>query len=220
MVVDSQSDPVPEIYIRELLDLPSNEFKTSKISPKQKMEVIQELGLEALTSVLKECFLQAGKNYDAAQEAELAMNVLTRALEREPKPVKIESLSADEQSAVKLMLQFFAEDAALDQEEMQKRRDLRKHYYSSEFITKTFEHADLDEASSQKHIEEVRSIEMGMHVITFQSYGSGNFRHCYHLQKGKKGWEITHIDSECHACQGAGRWFSEICDRCNGRGWC
>ncbi|MDD2721151.1 MAG: hypothetical protein PHH47_07585 [Gallionella sp.] len=86
MILDSESAPVREIYIRELLDMPSAEFRRSSLSAGQKMDVIQAVGLDALTQVLQECFRQGGKNYNAAQEAEFTVLMLNRTLERQAPP--------------------------------------------------------------------------------------------------------------------------------------
>ncbi len=82
-IIDSESNPVSEIYIRELLDASSAEFQRSKLSARQKMDVIQELGLDRLTKVLDDCFRQNSKGYDASSEAELAVAMLGKALERQ-----------------------------------------------------------------------------------------------------------------------------------------
>ncbi len=82
-IIDSESNPVSEIYIRELLDASSAEFQRSRLSARQKMDVIQEIGLDKLTKVLDDCFRQNSKGYDASSEAELAVTMLGQALERQ-----------------------------------------------------------------------------------------------------------------------------------------
>lgn len=75
-VVDAESDPVPEIYIRELLDMPSDEYRNSKLSVYQKLEVIGFLGLDKLIGVLDDLYRLTGKGYDAKQEALYAVQRL------------------------------------------------------------------------------------------------------------------------------------------------
>jgi len=78
MIVDSESNPVPRIYIRELLDAPSDEFRRSKLSVVQKLEIIESLGLEVLIGVLEDLYRIGGKNYDAREEALYALEWMKR----------------------------------------------------------------------------------------------------------------------------------------------
>lgn len=77
MVFDAESDPVPKVYIRELLDYPSSEFQRSKLSALQKMEIINTLGLENLTKILDECFRRKGSTDNAEYEAKFAWQMLS-----------------------------------------------------------------------------------------------------------------------------------------------
>ncbi len=56
-------------YIREILDWPSHEFCRSKLSPQEKLQLIEHFGADRMTEVLAECFAYAGKSYNAAQTA-------------------------------------------------------------------------------------------------------------------------------------------------------
>ena len=85
MILDAENNPVSKIYIRELLDMPSAEFNRSRLSSLQKMEVIQALGLEKLTTVLDDCFRKNSKGYDAALEAECAMMMLEQQIRLDEK---------------------------------------------------------------------------------------------------------------------------------------
>lgn len=76
MILDTESDPIPKIYIRELLDSGCSEYESSKLSDQQKLDIINALGLEILTQVLAKCFLQKGAGYNAADEARFAWNKL------------------------------------------------------------------------------------------------------------------------------------------------
>ena len=49
------------IYIREILDSGSHEFKSSPISFKDRLDIVGNLGLKALIPVLVECF-KSGNN--------------------------------------------------------------------------------------------------------------------------------------------------------------
>ena len=80
IIVDAENDPIPQIYIRELLDLPSYEFQNSKLSEKQKLNVIETVGLEVLTNVLHECYQNSGATYNAANEAQFAWLAMRKEL--------------------------------------------------------------------------------------------------------------------------------------------
>lgn len=69
-IFDAETNPIPEIYIRELLDSSSAEFQFSKLNSRQKIDVIEALGIEELTVVLHKCYQYTGKIYNAEQEAE------------------------------------------------------------------------------------------------------------------------------------------------------
>lgn len=64
------------IYIREILDSGSHEFKSSEISFKDRLDIVGSLGLKVLIHVLDECFKSGNKEYDAANEAILALGEL------------------------------------------------------------------------------------------------------------------------------------------------
>lgn len=78
MVIDANSDPVEKVYIREILDYPSSEFRSSKLSAQNKIEIINALGLETLTMVLEKCFQQNGKAYNAEKEAQFTWMMLSK----------------------------------------------------------------------------------------------------------------------------------------------
>ncbi len=70
IIIDAESDPIPKIHIRELLDYPSYEFQSSKLSERQKLDVIETIGLEILTNVLHEYFQYKRATYNAVHEAQ------------------------------------------------------------------------------------------------------------------------------------------------------
>ena len=72
MIVDAKCDPESEIHIRELLDSECYEFQYSKLSTRQKLDIIDALQIETLTSVLHECYQNAGKTYNAVHEAQFS----------------------------------------------------------------------------------------------------------------------------------------------------
>ncbi|MDD5462732.1 MAG: hypothetical protein PHG00_14055 [Methylococcales bacterium] len=69
-ILDAEANPIPKIYIRELLDSSSAEFLFSKLNSRQKIDVIEALGIEELTVLLHNCYQYTGKTYNAEQEAE------------------------------------------------------------------------------------------------------------------------------------------------------
>lgn len=76
MICDADSDPIPSVHIRELLDSECSEYKNSKLNNQQKLHIINELGLKTLTQVLTECYRNKGANYNAEDEAKFAWNKL------------------------------------------------------------------------------------------------------------------------------------------------
>lgn len=76
MIYDTNSDPIPRVYIRELLDSECSEYGNSKLNNQQKLHIIHELGLETLTQVLAECYRNKGANYNAEDEVRFAWNKL------------------------------------------------------------------------------------------------------------------------------------------------
>ena len=82
-ILDMKENPVKSIYIREILDFSSAEFKFSKLSAHQKIDIIDSLGFEALTDVLRDCFKSNGKNYIASMEAHAAYKEICRNIGRQ-----------------------------------------------------------------------------------------------------------------------------------------
>ncbi|MDO9213545.1 MAG: hypothetical protein Q7U23_06895 [Methylococcales bacterium] len=64
------------IYIRDILDSGSNEFSSSKISAKDRLDIVGQMGLKTLIPVLEECFKNGNKNYNASHEALFALSRL------------------------------------------------------------------------------------------------------------------------------------------------
>lgn len=77
MILDAECNPASKIYIRELLDFSSSEYQKSKLSKSQKIDIINALGIDALTEVLAECFRRKGESYIAEQEARFTWAMLT-----------------------------------------------------------------------------------------------------------------------------------------------
>jgi len=70
-IIDTESKPSKQIYIREILDFGSSEFTRSQLSKQEKLEVIDELGLDSLTQALDRCYKKkgGGPDYNAARDA-------------------------------------------------------------------------------------------------------------------------------------------------------
>lgn len=64
------------VYIRDILDSSSHEFSTSKISAKDRLDIIGQLGLETLITVLEKYFKNSNKHYNASDEALFALSSL------------------------------------------------------------------------------------------------------------------------------------------------
>lgn len=79
-IIDSEGTPVEKIYIREILDSAAAEFKQSKLTSQQKLEILSELGIEPLTSVLDACYRSNNKSYSAADEAQMAFLFLSKSV--------------------------------------------------------------------------------------------------------------------------------------------
>lgn len=82
MIVDEEANPVKSIYIREILDYASYEFKQSKLSKQQKIDIIDALGLDTLTNVLHECFKNKGSSYNATNEAQFTYAILSGKIDK------------------------------------------------------------------------------------------------------------------------------------------
>jgi hypothetical protein len=77
-IIDTQKEinAGKPIYIRDILDSGSNEFSISKISAKDRLDIVGQLGLKTLIPVLEECFKSGNKNYNASREALFALSRL------------------------------------------------------------------------------------------------------------------------------------------------
>jgi len=81
-ILDKNANPIKSIYIREILDFSSDEYKYSKLNAHQKIDIIDTLGFETLTDVLRECFKSKGTSYIASIEAHSAYQELCRNIGR------------------------------------------------------------------------------------------------------------------------------------------
>jgi hypothetical protein len=81
-ILDKKENPVKSIYIREILDSSSAEFKFSKLSAQQKIDIIDTVGLETLTDVLREYFKSKGASCIASIEAHSAYEELCFNIDR------------------------------------------------------------------------------------------------------------------------------------------
>ena len=70
-IIDTKSKPPKRIYIREILNSGSAEFTRSKLSAQEKLEIIDELGLDSLTQALDQSYKNkgGGPDYNAARDA-------------------------------------------------------------------------------------------------------------------------------------------------------
>ena len=71
-IIDTQKEIMDgkPIYIREVLDSGSHEFKSSTISKKDRLNIVGSLGLNVLIPVLDECFKNGNKGYNVLNEIE------------------------------------------------------------------------------------------------------------------------------------------------------
>ena len=89
------------IYIRAILDSSSHEFKSSEISFKDRLDIVGNLGLKVLIRVLDECFKSGNKEYNAPNEAVLALGDL---LNMAYPALKFNPIADDSQSNLTLQL--------------------------------------------------------------------------------------------------------------------
>jgi hypothetical protein len=83
-VFDELSEtPLNGTYIREILDWGSNECQTSKLTIKQRHDIISELGLNTLAQELEDCFRCSNKPYDAMETAVITLAVFCHQLDIE-----------------------------------------------------------------------------------------------------------------------------------------
>lgn len=66
------------LYIREILDTSSYEYMVSELSPKEKLSIILDLGLNQLIKVLDDCYSSNHKPYNAFDEGNLAYKELMK----------------------------------------------------------------------------------------------------------------------------------------------
>lgn len=71
-VIDSKR-PQTRIYIRDVIDVGSHEYSSSKLSAQEKLDIISGLGVVVLTEVLDACYRSSGKLYDASNNVDLAV---------------------------------------------------------------------------------------------------------------------------------------------------
>ncbi|ABA57871.1 hypothetical protein Noc_1377 [Nitrosococcus oceani ATCC 19707] len=75
-IIDSESTPPRQVYIREILDSTSAEFRMCKLSAEERLNIIAELGLDHLTRILHECYKSKGvesmPSYNAEQDSGFA----------------------------------------------------------------------------------------------------------------------------------------------------
>lgn len=84
-VVDSECAPAKKYYIREVLDVGSHEFTSSKLTSQKRLDMISDLGLDELTAVLDDCFRSNSRDpveYNASKCAQAALFISTKAVER------------------------------------------------------------------------------------------------------------------------------------------
>lgn len=224
MIVDAESDPVPEIYIRELLDMPSAEFRRSWLDEQQRMEIIHALGLETLIKVLDDCYRQGGKNYNAAQEAELTVLMLNKILERQALPPALAEVSPEAQPVIKFMRQYFAERASLETAADERSAAFRKRCFTTDYLTE--QKRDWDEVrnfadQNPATVVEVTLSDNEANVVTSEPEGESIEAKIYHLRRAGEGWQIDGKGRKCYMCEGTGRSFKEgkSCGECNGSGW-
>ena len=62
-----------EIYIRAILDSACSEYNSLKLPNKERLDIIEKLGLDNLIALLAECFRVNHNEYDAWHEAHLTM---------------------------------------------------------------------------------------------------------------------------------------------------
>jgi len=68
------------LYIREILDTSSYEYFISELTPKQKLSIILELGLDQLIKVLEDCYSSNNKPFNALDEGNLAYAELMKSV--------------------------------------------------------------------------------------------------------------------------------------------
>ncbi len=97
-IIGAESKPPKRIYIREILDLGSAEFTGSKLSALEKLEIIDELGLDSLTQALDRCYKNkgGGPGYNAARDAKITSLLLRKTIGQIDKDQFIRLLEASD----------------------------------------------------------------------------------------------------------------------------
>lgn len=220
-IIDAERDPVAEIYIRELLDMASAEYQRSRLSERDRMNVIDALGLDVLVPVLDDCFRKNRKPYDAAQEAELTLLVLNKLLERQAPPPPLTEVDDETRPIVTFMQQYFDEQRALFLASEERSAPYRERYFTREYNDRFNAEMEADRAYARQHpaaVIEARPTKDKATVITSEPLGDGTEKCIYHLCQVGEGWRIARKGRECQACEGTGQAFGTPCSLCEG-GW-
>lgn len=220
-ILDSGSDPEREIHIRELLDMPSEEFQRCKwLDARKRMDIIEALGLEALIQVLDECYRQGGKNYNATQEAECTMQVLEKMAKR-----KVVDINQKTQPVIQFVQQYFEERAAFEAADDERRAAFREHWYTTDYLACKNQEVDRLRNDSKQYPATVLELTMTdeeARVGISGPWGETEYGATYLLlRKTSVGWKINMRGAKCNRCAGTGRdpHMGKLCSQCNGDGW-
>lgn len=223
-IIDAEADPVSEIYIREILDMPSAEFRKSWLNERQRMDIIQALGLEALTKVLDECYRQGGKNYDAAQEAEFTVLMLNKILERQAPPPAAAEVSLEAQPVVKFMQQYFEEQTALELAAEERSAAFRERCFTADYLAELGRDWEEKRRFTERYPAVVVEVEVSGNeasAITSEPNWDSSETRIYHLLRANGSWRIDKKGHKCFQCDGTGHDFKHgcLCLSCDGTGW-
>lgn len=75
-IIDFEEGIPRKWYIREILDVTSTEFKSSKLTNEKRIDIVNTLGIERMESVLDESFKENHPNYSAADEMALFIKIV------------------------------------------------------------------------------------------------------------------------------------------------
>lgn len=233
-IIDVERSPLPEIEVRELLDLRSQEFLESKLTVQQKIDVIHAVGFPVLKAELVKCYRQKGlggwieqeAGYNANWVADMALLLLQKIQNRQRLPVH--SSVAEHFAIEEFMRKYFAAKAKIVSLDRERRRAFREWSYTTDYLEIS---RKRDEAQGWTFLEnnypsvvlsirsnikttkilaQSRLFDRGLEgsfavVITWEHSDWEHPHGIYLLQKSRLGWRIAAMGAKCNLCGISGR---------------
>lgn len=239
MIKDDKGRTVAELDIREFADMSSSQFKNSKLSVRQKSDIIVSVDEERLVEAIDRlCLWQAwdnkfeGNGEEAVRAFEMHRDDFYKILgetceylssissgseiDQQTQPIRAPEYCGNVEAVSEFMRQYFEWRDKLMYTNS-KSSDSSLVMYFTEDCWKT-EHS----ANAQNHPDIVLDIDLDgekASVVTSELIGVEPIRRIYHLHKANVGWQIERRGVECFSCKGAGSAYGKTCAKCHGLKW-